>query len=80
MFAYSLLPPAGGFSMTQGHAQEENTNQYVIDAENATEMARLLEQDKQMTECMGGIFSERRPDHRADLRPSAIRDVHSESG
>lgn len=54
--------------MTQGHSQEENANQYVIDAENATEMARLLEQDRQMTESMGGIFSERRPEEFASIK------------
>jgi len=53
--------------MIQGYSQEENTNQYVIDAENATEMARLLEQDKQMTESMGGIFSERRPEEFSNI-------------
>jgi ubiquinone/menaquinone biosynthesis C-methylase UbiE len=54
--------------MTQEYPQEGNTNQYVIDAENATEMARLLEQDKQMTECMGGIFSERRPEEFSSIK------------
>ena len=54
--------------MTQGYSQEENINQYVIDAENATEMARLLEQDKQMTGCMGGVFSERRPEEFSSIK------------
>lgn len=54
--------------MTQGYSQEENTNQYVIDAENATEMARLLEQDRQMTDSMGGILSERRPEEFSSIK------------
>ncbi len=54
--------------MTQGYSEDENTNQYVIDAENATEMARLLEQDRQMTESMGGIFSERRPEEFSSIK------------
>lgn len=53
--------------MTQASSQEESTNRYVIDAENATEMARLLEQDQQMTESMGGIFSERTKDELANI-------------
>lgn len=53
--------------MTQASSQEESTNQYVIDAENATEMARLLEQDQQMTESMEGIFSERTKDELANI-------------
>lgn len=43
-------------------AQQEaksNENTYLIDAESAVEMARLLDQDKLMTKGMGGIFSER---------------------
>lgn len=53
--------------MTQYTSQEENTNRYVIDAEDATEMARLLDQDKQMTQSMGGIFSERSEDDFATI-------------
>src|SRR5579863_2078543 len=37
--------------------QSENT--YVFDAESATEMARLLDQDKLITEGMGGLFPDR---------------------
>src|SRR2546422_10982723 len=33
-------------------------NSYVIDAEDAAEMARLLEQDRLLTQGMGGIFPE----------------------
>ncbi len=36
--------------------QAENT--YLIDAESALEMARLLDQDRVMTKGMGGVFSE----------------------
>ena len=38
---------------------EENDlskNTYVIDAENAAEMARLITQDRILTRCMGGLF------------------------
>jgi ubiquinone/menaquinone biosynthesis C-methylase UbiE len=34
-------------------------NAYVMDSESATEMARLINQDRVMTETMGGLFSER---------------------
>lgn len=34
-------------------------NTYILDAESAIEMARLLDQDKIMTKNMGGIFAER---------------------
>ncbi len=37
----------------------ESQNTYVIDAESASEMARLLDQDKLITEAMDGLFSER---------------------
>src|SRR6266852_7513435 len=37
----------------------ESQNTYVIDAESAAEMARLLDQDKLITEAMDGLFSER---------------------
>jgi ubiquinone/menaquinone biosynthesis C-methylase UbiE len=38
-------------------SQDENT--YVIDAENAGEMARLLNQERLLTAAMGGLFPER---------------------
>ncbi|HEV2581986.1 MAG TPA: methyltransferase domain-containing protein [Ktedonobacteraceae bacterium] len=53
--------------MTQPVSSEENSNRYVIDAEDATEMARLLDQDKQMTGSMGGIFSERSENDLANI-------------
>src|SRR6266566_4894713 len=34
-------------------------NNYFIDAESATEMARLINQDRLFTENMGGLFPER---------------------
>lgn len=54
--------------MTQASSQEGSANRYVIDAEDATEMARLLEQDQQMTESMGGIFSERAKDELLNIK------------
>lgn len=39
--------------------QEESENTYVLDAEDAAEMARLLDQDKVINESMGGLFPER---------------------
>lgn len=43
--------------MSQSEAAS-NDNTYILDAESAIEMARLLDQDKIMTKNMGGIFSE----------------------
>lgn len=40
--------------------REENT--YVLDAESATEMARLLNQERLMTQVVGGLFPERADD------------------
>ncbi|HZO74953.1 MAG TPA: class I SAM-dependent methyltransferase [Ktedonobacteraceae bacterium] len=43
------------------HTSDEGTTQsarYVIDAENAAEMARLMVQDRLLTEAMGGPFAE----------------------
>src|SRR5579859_6069735 len=54
--------------MTAPDSQNQPKNAYIIDAESATEMARLLDQDKMLTQAMGGIFPER-----ADL--SEIFDV-----
>ena len=36
-----------------------NENTYILDAESATEMARLINQDRMLTEGMGGLFPER---------------------
>ena len=40
-------------------AEKQSENTYIIDAEDAAEMARLLDQDKLLTEAMGGLFPER---------------------
>jgi ubiquinone/menaquinone biosynthesis C-methylase UbiE len=40
----------------------ESKNTYFIDSEDATEMARLLEQDQLITSSMGGLFPERSDD------------------
>ena len=46
--------------MTQSDfTQKKHDNAYVLDAESTAEMARLLDQDKFVTEAMGGIFPER---------------------
>jgi ubiquinone/menaquinone biosynthesis C-methylase UbiE len=50
----------GIVSMPIDQPQEEST--YVMDAESATEMARLLNQDRLMTQGMGGLFVERADD------------------
>lgn len=39
--------------------QPQEENSYVMDAESATEMARLLNQERLMTQGMGGLFAER---------------------
>ncbi|GAC1650089.1 MAG: hypothetical protein NVS4B12_19620 [Ktedonobacteraceae bacterium] len=45
--------------MTQPDAsQEQEDTGYVLDAESALEMARLLDQDKVITKGMGGVFPE----------------------
>ncbi len=44
-------------TMPPDPSQSENT--YVLDAESATEMARLMHQDALMTQAMGGVFPER---------------------
>ncbi len=43
-------------TLSFSHNQPENT--YVIDAESGAEMARLIDQDRIMTQAMGGLFSE----------------------
>jgi len=43
-------------SEEQSNARQENT--YVVDAESAAEMARLMQQDDLMTWCMGGVLPE----------------------
>lgn len=45
--------------MTTSPGAPQNENTYVVDAESATEMARLLEQDRIVTQAMGGLFPER---------------------
>lgn len=42
----------GSFNM------EKASNSYVINAESGAEMARLIDQDRFMTKCMGGLFPE----------------------
>jgi ubiquinone/menaquinone biosynthesis C-methylase UbiE len=44
---------------TSGASDNDNLNTYVIDAEDAMEMARLLNQDVLITRLMGGLFPER---------------------
>jgi ubiquinone/menaquinone biosynthesis C-methylase UbiE len=53
--------------MPKDQPQEENS--YVMDAESATEMARLMNQERFMTRGMGGLF----PEHAGDL--SNIHDL-----
>lgn len=48
--------------MTTSSNQNSGDNQYVLGAENAAEMARIMDQDKLTNESMGGLFPERR-DH-----------------
>jgi ubiquinone/menaquinone biosynthesis C-methylase UbiE len=43
-------------------SDDDSRNKYVIDAENAMEMARLLNQDILITRLMGGLFPERTDD------------------
>jgi ubiquinone/menaquinone biosynthesis C-methylase UbiE len=38
--------------------ERENTNSYVFDPESAAEMARLINQERQLTQAMGGVFTE----------------------
>ena len=45
--------------MAQSSSQDHTNNTYVIDAENGAEMVRLIDQDRLITQAMGGIFSER---------------------
>lgn len=40
------------------HSPESGHEGYVVDAESAAEMARLLRQDRALTQAMGGIFPE----------------------
>jgi ubiquinone/menaquinone biosynthesis C-methylase UbiE len=50
--------------MTQPNdAQGQAENTYLIDAESALEMARLLDQDRVMTRGMGGVFPEQEDAH-----------------
>jgi ubiquinone/menaquinone biosynthesis C-methylase UbiE len=45
--------------MTDDRSQHQSENSYVNDAESGAEMARLLDQERLLTEGMGGLFSER---------------------
>ena len=58
--------------MTQAHDANNQANQtentYLLDAESALEMARLLDQDRVITKGMGGVFSEREDTDFADVR------------
>lgn len=45
--------------MTTSPNSSERENTYIIDTEDAAEMARLLDQDMLTTRSMGGLFSER---------------------
>ena len=45
-------------STPQEEPTEQKKNTYVIDAESAAEMARLMRQDQLITAGMGGIFPE----------------------
>jgi ubiquinone/menaquinone biosynthesis C-methylase UbiE len=38
--------------------ERENTNSYIFDPESAAEMARLINQERQLTQAMGGVFTE----------------------
>jgi ubiquinone/menaquinone biosynthesis C-methylase UbiE len=51
-----------GRFMTTFSNQNSGDNDYVLGAENAAEMARIMDQDKLTNESMGGLFPERR-DH-----------------
>ncbi len=42
--------------MTEQTGPAQNKSSYFIDAENAAEMARLTNQDRILTRCMGGLF------------------------
>lgn len=45
--------------MTEDRSQRQTENSYVNDAESGAEMARLLDQERLLTEGMSGLFSER---------------------
>ncbi len=47
--------------MTTSPDSSEEKNTYIIDTEDAAEMARLLDQDMLVTRSMGGLFPERSP-------------------
>lgn len=42
--------------MTEAQETPQEDNPYFIEAENAAEMARLINQDRILTRCMGGLF------------------------
>ncbi len=45
--------------MTRSFSQRDPDNTCVIDAESGAEMARLIDQDRLLTQAMGGLFCER---------------------
>ena len=45
--------------MTMPHDQPKGGNVYISDPESGAEMARLIDQDRLITNGMGGLFSER---------------------
>src|SRR5579863_2086229 len=48
--------------MTTSPDSQESKGSYFIDAEDSSEMARLLDQDMLVTRSMGGLFPERADD------------------
>src|SRR5579875_18431 len=46
--------------MDERHEARPNSNTYVIDSEEAAELARLMQQDRILTEALGGLFPEGR--------------------
>src|SRR5690242_15408024 len=46
--------------MSPQSSDEENRGSYFIDAESSVETARLLSQDRLLTQAMGGVLAERR--------------------
>ncbi len=48
-------------------SRNTESNTYIIDTENAAEMARLLDQERLFTEAMGGPFSERDKEEMANI-------------
>src|SRR5579883_2469894 len=54
--------------MTQTpRSKDQDENTYMVDAESAAEMARLLDHDKIGNEAMGGLFPERSEEEMVDI-------------